>query len=88
MPKFQLKLIYFLSSNFEMFSFANPELAINMSQEAWQTTYMLTGNNTVSAIANATAYITPNDTWTCSLEDDLNNVSILSSGSLLKKVVC
>jgi hypothetical protein len=62
-----------------MFGLANPELAINLTEEAWQTTYMITGNETVVSVANATSYATsyviPNNTWTCSLEDDLNNVS-------------
>lgn len=66
------------------FGIYNPDLAVNLTQEMWQTTYMLTGNTTVistvaSAAADVTSYVTPGNTWTCSLEDDLNNVSIVSS---------
>lgn len=63
-----------LKHNFEMFGLANPELA-NMSQAIWQTTYMLTGNETVTDVANTVAYVVPNNTWKCSLEDDLNNAA-------------
>lgn len=68
------------------FGIANPELAVNLTQELWQTTYMLTGNDTVvstvaSAVTDVTSYVTPGNMWTCSLEDDLNNVSsVVCSG--------
>ena len=51
-------------SNFELWAGVFPTLAANLSQEAWETAY--TSNFTALAL---------NDSWTCNLEDDLNNVS-------------
>lgn len=59
------------SSNFEIWSAAFPALATNLSQEAWEGTYAVADN-----FAQTTANLT--DIWTCSLEDDLNNVGLPS----------
>lgn len=60
-----------------MFGLANPELVANLTQEAWEKTYMLLGNGTTSAgnvAVDMASYVKPDDIWKCSLEDDLNNV--------------
>ena len=57
-------LLVSFCSNLEIFSVFNPELAINLTQETFNTEYAFT-----DAVSNLT------ETWTCNLEDDLNNVS-------------
>lgn len=67
------------SSNFEIWSAAFPALATNLSQEAWETTYAVADN-----FAHTTSNLT--DIWTCSLEDDLNNVGLPSSFTIVTAV--